>query len=615
MTDDETFISFLKLLANNSKDGYIQEITWDGRPQQYGFNLENNNHWHDIVNLIKEFINNRGKNINKESYSRLIFNWNNGGRTTLYDKKIIHDMKDNIEVAINSIEKEKAIQNKIALLKYKHQIILQGPPGTGKTRMAKELASIITKKNKSNILDNNFILRNLYIGLRIKGEYKNYYEIVEIKGNQIIAKNNKENPYSSNVDTILERINNNLLDQNDGGKVILNAIGKFILNKFNAENNNVNDVQIIQFHPSYTYEDFVRGIVSKPNENGEGVLFETENKTLGKFAEKALKNLKDSKKGATELSKEKWLNEQFEKFIFYISEKLEKEEKIELTESVYIVELDEDAFRYKGLKGWNKKGNRMLFKDIKQAYLDENYERQDIKHNQNLSGLAKWHASYYIRVLDMFKDFLNDENSIFVANTSEKEDLKNYVLIIDEINRANLSSVLGELIYALEYRDKPVNSMYAIDNNNKIILPENLYIIGTMNTADRSVGHIDYAIRRRFAFVDVLPTIDPIGEKAKEKFKTVCSLFIENFDEVNWNEPIFIPSKHLSSDFKPEEVMLGHSYFITKENADDDNIPDENKQIELKLKYEVVPILKEYVKDGILIENDEVKKIINGLVS
>ena len=215
----------------------------------------------------------------------------------------------------------------------------------------------------------------------------------------------------------------------------------------------------------------------------------------------------------------------------------------------------------------------------------------------------------------MFKSYLKEKDLIYKLNPFEKEKLKNYVLIIDEINRANLSSVLGELIYALEYRGEAVESMYAVDNDNQLILPPNLYIIGTMNTADRSVGHIDYAIRRRFAFVDVLPTIDPIGEKAKEKFKTVCSLFIENFDEVNWNEPIFIPSKHLSSDFKPEEVMLGHSYFITKENADDDKIPDENKQMELKLKYEVVPILKEYVKDGILIENDELKMIINGLVS
>ena len=78
---------------------------------------------------------------------------------------------------------------------------------------------------------------------------------------------------------------------------------------------------------------------------------------------------------------------------------------------------------------------------------------------------------------------------------------KPYVLIIDEINRANVSAVLGELIYALEYRGAPVKTPYLGD----IIIPPNLYIIGTMNTADRTIGQIDYAVRRRFAFVPCLP--------------------------------------------------------------------------------------------------------------
>nr|WP_315174512.1 AAA family ATPase [uncultured Flavobacterium sp.] len=349
--------------------------------------------------------------------------------------------------------------------------------------------------------------------------------------------------------------------------------------------------KLIQFHPSYTYEDFVRGIVSVPNEEGEGVLFKTENKILAEFAEKALKNKINSQKGAAELSKEKWLNEQFEKFIHSISELLEVEGKIELTESVVIIEIDEDAFRYKGLKGWTKRGNRMLFKDIKQAYLDENFERQDLIHNQNLSGLAKWHSSYYVRVLVMFKSFLEEEKIDFIASTTEKEELKNYVLIIDEINRANLPSVLGELIYALEYRDEPVESMYAIDKKNELILPSNLFIIGTMNTADRSVGHIDYAIKRRFAFVDVLPAdqaiddvvIDPVlNVKAKGMYHKVAALFNEDKSK----------TVYLQSDFKAKDVQLGHSYFLV----------ETEKQLALKLEFEIKPLLNEYVKDGILSE-------------
>ena len=156
-----------------------------------------------------------------------------------------------------------------------------------------------------------------------------------------------------------------------------------------------------------------------------------------------------------------------------------------------------------------------------------------------------------------------------------------YVLIIDEINRANLPSVLGELIYALEYRGEAVTTMYEFEGDRQITLPENLYIIGTMNTADRSVGHIDYAIRRRFAFVNVQPDETIIeNQKAKILFKEVEKLF---------------SSEHLSLDFQKEDVMIGHSYFL---------IEDKNEaELKIKLDYEIKPILKEYVKDGILQES------------
>jgi len=154
----------------------------------------------------------------------------------------------------------------------------------------------------------------------------------------------------------------------------------------------------------------------------------------------------------------------------------------------------------------------------------------------------------------------------------------NYVLIIDEINRANLPSVLGELIYALEYRNEPVTSMYEYEGEREIALPKNLYIIGTMNTADRSVGHIDYAIRRRFAFVDILPDENVIQNAiAKTLFNEIKTLFGNEF---------------LSPDFKAKDVMIGHSYFLVK-NED---------ELRIKLEFEIKPILREYLKDGIFLE-------------
>lgn len=187
---------------------------------------------------------------------------------------------------------------------------------------------------------------------------------------------------------------------------------------------------------------------------------------------------------------------------------------------------------------------------------------------------------------------------------------KNYVLIIDEINRANLASVLGELIYALEYRfDKDdvegttVESIYALKSTvideelegNKLMLPKNLFIIGTMNTADRSVSHIDYAIRRRFAFVDLQPSEGPLHEVIKDHrtLKKALDLF--------WKVSDLFRNDFMNPDFKAEEVRLGHSYFMGLNEA----------ELKLKLDYEIKPLLKEYIKDGILTEkaNEEVEKL------
>lgn len=167
-----------------------------------------------------------------------------------------------------------------------------------------------------------------------------------------------------------------------------------------------------------------------------------------------------------------------------------------------------------------------------------------------------------------------------------------YVLIVDEINRANLPAVLGELIYALEYRGKEVESMYAKDGDRTLVLPKNLYIIGTMNTADRSVGHIDYAIRRRFAFVDITPKIDVITEHYEEADQKLGARA-----EALFNEVASIFSTHLAPDFKAKDVQIGHSYFM----AEDD------EEIELKLEFEIKPILTEYERDGILIDQPGLK--------
>lgn len=186
------------------------------------------------------------------------------------------------------------------------------------------------------------------------------------------------------------------------------------------------------------------------------------------------------------------------------------------------------------------------------------------------------------------------EDKILMNAIEKAKEHEKYILIIDEINRANLPSVLGELLYALEYREEPVICPYKKDkeDDGKIIIPKNLYIIGTMNTADRSIGSIDYAVRRRFAFYTVKANEDFIKDTySKTVFKYIKNEIIE---------------KHLSEEYYIDDIMIGHSYFIFSDEAYSDK-DLAYKYMNLSLQYNIIPLLEEYYKDGILIDNEKGK--------
>lgn len=277
------------------------------------------------------------------------------------------------------------------------------------------------------------------------------------------------------------------------------------------------------------------------------------------------------------------------------------------------------------LQGPPGTGKTFMAKDIAKEVINEHISNENKEEVQTLENsdqfeIIQFHPSYtyedFVRGIVVESENGNISyktvNKVFAKMASEalKNEEDPYILIIDEINRANLPSVLGELIYGLEYRGEAVDSMYALDDgDNKITIPENLYIIGTMNTADRSVGHIDYAIRRRFAFVEMLPKIlkDSDLNFRKDKFEDVSDLFVK---EIKTKSLDLEASKHLSPEFedRPQDVWLGHSYFI--EQKDEQGNPID---FQLRVQYEIIPILEEYMKDGILQNTDEVKDIINGL--
>ena len=276
-------------------------------------------------------------------------------------------MTNNGEQENTLIEKEiEAV--KILLNGWSRQIILTGPPGTSKTYSAKRI-----------------------IG-RLMGLDMDSKDLDDIKADleetRFKSSSNKEDNSSSN-------------------------------NEDESASNNKHNVcwDIVQFHPSYNYEDFVRGIEVIPNQNSSnpsaGITYKTVDKILGKMAEHAMKSALE----------------------------LEYNDPIKL----------------------NK-----LIKEYQQ--LKEKARSKEDGAEEKL-GKAPLH-----------------------------------VLIIDEINRAPLASVLGELIYALEYRGDSVTTPYTVDDDSQhLVIPDNLIIIGTMNTADRSIGSIDYAVRRRFTFINLPP--------------------------------------------------------------------------------------------------------------
>ncbi|SEP08633.1 AAA domain (dynein-related subfamily) [Mucilaginibacter gossypiicola] len=350
----------------------------------------------------------------------------------------------------------------------------------------------------------------------------------------------------------------------------------------------------VQFHPAYSYEDFIRGISAKPN--GETVTYQAEDRSFAKFADRANQNLTDSKKSAIAYTKEEWTKTMLDKFRLDLSEKLANTGNIQLTDAAFIDRINNDTIRYRG-ESWQIDGG-VPNKDIIEMSLKNVQSLDEIRKLDTLTLSAKSNSTYWLKVLELFKRFIIDSGEIEPSKPLEQAKQKPFLYIIDEINRANLPAVLGELIYALEYRDIPVKSIYELPTGqDAITIPSNLYIIGTMNTADRSVGHLDYAIRRRFAFADVRPDESVITyPKAKKLFEKIRSLFIDDAGK---------DSVYLSSEFDANDVLPGHSYYLTNNDT----------TLGLKLTYDLLPILKEYVRDGILtaLPESKIKEMYDSL--
>ena len=236
--------------------------------------------------------------------------------------------------------------------------------------------------------------------------------------------------------------------------------------------------------------------------------------------------------------------------------------------------------------------------------------------------------------VDAVIDILKKHNA--AGSTSAEKNTKPYVLVIDEINRGNISKIFGELITLLE-ADKRADGAMPLSvklpyskgkNEPDFSVPSNVYIIGTMNTADRSLTQFDYAMRRRFRFltmaynfVDI--NLAPGKAFQEELFMKVSRLFIGNLDEYMNDPNVRVePAKCFSPEFKPMDLWIGPSYFITDDAGADTEYsnsvsepaePAKDLSLYNNIFYEIIPTLEHYIEDGVFIDEEPVYQVIDEL--
>ncbi len=334
---------------------------------------------------------------------------------------------------------------------------------------------------------------------------------------------------------------------------------------------NEGQIAFCTFHQSMDYEDFVEGL--KPEVKGNAVEYNVENGIFKTICEKA-----QTKEDAD-------ITNCIDKYLQTIKGYENKKTIPTLSgKSELFVWWTEgnDTISTRSVLSKSEKGDQyspspLNIEKVKMQALGEGEENN-------------W-RHYAQAFINAVKKEYNLENQV-----SDKP----YVLIIDEINRGNVSKIFGELITLLEADKRSGGGTHHISlklpySKEDFSVPSNLYIIGTMNTTDRSTGTIDYAVRRRFAFVTLESKSDVIKDWCDSQSvpsdvkNAALALFTQINGEGKTDTSSFI-AKHKAADFELEDLKVGHSYFMAKDMA----------SLKMKMRFEVVPLIKEYIKDGIL---------------
>lgn len=300
--------------------------------------------------------------------------------------------------------------------------------------------------------------------------------------------------------------------------------------------------KMVQFHPSYDYTDFVEGLRPVKSNASDQIGFELRQGVFKQFCEKALENWEDSRKKPEEISAERVFKEAYERFTDDIRNGEIAGNELPLRSedvAMKIVEVsDNNNIILKTKESESEKTYTVSYNRLKK--LSETYK--DLKALDEITNIYKavteaikgCHASAYWATLHyVYGHYVGK----VTADATPVEE-KNYVFIIDEINRGEISKIFGELFFSIDpgYRGESGRIFTQYQNlvedtpfNNGFFVPENVYIIGTMNDIDRSVDTMDFAMRRRFAWKEVKATerlgmLDSLGADKTEAITRLINL-------------------------------------------------------------------------------------------
>lgn len=338
-------------------------------------------------------------------------------------------------------------------------------------------------------------------------------------------------------------------------------------------------IEFVQFHPSYDYSDFVEGLRPKVNDDGT-MGFELQDGIFKRFVARARKNYENSKKPQELLALEMSVQESLAAFFSGIELGITSFQTITGNE-FYITSVDDKHVNI------SIPGNAT----INELCLNISDIRKMLESGKNFGKLKDVTAFFgktfatqaYSYDFAIYKAITEQAETISKVNVKQEE-LKKYVFIIDEINRGEISKIFGELFFSVDpgYRGKAgeVSTQYAnlhADPDEKFFIPENVYIIGTMNDIDRSVDSFDFAMRRRFRFVEL---------KADERLEMLASLEDEELENEAIRRMAALNKEIANVEDLNENYQIGAAYFLKLKTLTFDQLWTDYLE----------PLLREYVQ-------------------